>query len=243
MASWEAVMASHEPQAASSPARVAGHGHRLGWRQRLATLRLGQRMFGQGLGARACAWLARTACAGFAVALLLAARPLPLSVDALLRWALISFSGCAGLAALSAAGSGPDRSLEAGRGLIENRGIALGRFESERPLVVGVWIVRQLGALLGILVGVGLIAVHGPRGAAHWLGLGLGGLVYLVGLGAGLALLAQLSHLLGRARGQALLLALVCIPQLLAPAWPRLPTVPSSYGALLNLCLRQKGLP
>jgi hypothetical protein len=164
-------------------------------------------------------------------------------MDALLRWALIGFSGCAGLAALSAAGSGPDRLLDAGRGLLENRGIALERFENERPLVVGVWIVRQLGMLLGVLVAAGSIAVHDPRGVAHWLRLGLGGLAYLVALGSGLALLAQLSHRLGRARGQALLLALVCVPQLLAPAWPGLPTVASSYAELLNLCLRQKGLP
>jgi hypothetical protein len=242
MASWEAVMVSHDPQPALTPAG-AGSGMRpLDWRQQLATLRVGQRMFGQCLGARACAWLTRTVTVAFAWGLLYPAFFLPLSRDAFLRGALIAFSACAGLAALSAAGSGPDRLLDAGRGLLENRGLALARFERERPLVVGLWIVQELGVLLAVLVGAGLVGARGPQ-ILHWLGLGLGALLYLIALGVGLALLGQLAHLLGRARGQALLLALVCVPQLLAPAWPGLPTVASSYGTLLNLCLRQKGLP
>jgi hypothetical protein len=76
-----------------------------------------------------------------------------------------------------------------------------------------------------------------PRGLGHGFALGAGALLYVVLLGAGLALLAELCHALGRTRGQALFWGLILLPPLLSPAWPELPSVSSGYSRLLDRCL------
>jgi len=167
---------------------------------------------------------------------LFAARPLPGTLDAIVRLALVTLSWCAGLAALSAAGRSHDQVLEAGRGLLQSRGISLDRVRAERPLAVAVWILRHVGVLALLLVALSMSLTPEPWRVARLLGLAIGTGVYLVALGVGLGALAHLCHVLGRARGQALLLGLVFIPELISPAWPEVPTVVSSYGQLLELC-------
>jgi hypothetical protein len=172
-----------------------------------------------------------------------AAEALPETLDAVFRWALIILSWCGGLGALCAAGPAPDRLLEAARGVFEGRALSLARLRKQRPLVVALWLLRQLGmSALGVLLAC-LLLSRTPGATLHFLQLGAGAFFYLLALSAGLALLAAAAQLLGRARGKALLLGLVFVPELVTPAWPELPTVASSYANLLNLCLRQKGLP
>jgi hypothetical protein len=244
MASWEAVMASDLP-----PAPPLGAARRRGWlelsssRRSWAALVVGGHVFGRCLGARSCAWLARTVALGFAGAAVFAAESLPETLDVVFRWTLIILSWCGGLAALCAAGPAPDRVLEAARGLFEGRAISLARLRKERPVVVALWLLRQLGMpALGVLLAC-LLLSRRPGSVLHFLQLGVGGFFYLLALAMGLALLAAAAQLLGRARGKALLLGLVFVPELVTPAWPEVPTVASSYASLLNLCLRQRGLP
>ncbi len=208
----------------------------LAFRRWRARLRVGQRALDVCLGARSCLWLSRAAGLGFGVAILYSARPLPGTLDAVLRLALVTLSWCAGFAALSAAGRTHDQVLEAGRGLLLSRGIHLARVRAERPLAVAAWILRHVGVLALLLVALSVSSTPEPWRVTRLLGLGFGTGVYLVGLGAGLGALAHLCHVLGRGRGQALLLGLVCIPELVAPAWPELPTIVSSYGQLLEVC-------
>jgi hypothetical protein len=161
----------------------------------------------------------------------------PSASDAILRMALLALSVCAELAAFSAAGPAPDRILDAGRGLLESRAVPLQQLYRARPFAVGLWIVRHVGfsALVVALAGVGLASE--PRPAAHAFALAAGAVSYVLLLAGGLALLAQLCHVLGRARGQALFLGLVLLPPLLSPAWPELPTLEGGYQRLLDRCL------
>jgi hypothetical protein len=181
--------------------------------------------------------LARGAGISFVLAALYTAGIAPDALDAMLRLALLTLSGCAGLAALSAAGPVPERILESGRGLLESRALTLAELHAQRPLAVGLWILRHVGFVALVVLIACLALAREPRGVAYVLRLACGAAGYLVLLSAGLALLAQLCHVLGRGRGQSLFLGLVFLPQLLAPAWPELPTVPACYGAVLDRCL------
>jgi hypothetical protein len=200
-------------------------------------LRISQRALGQCFGAKSGVWLTRTAGLSFVIAIAYAAQPLPDALDALLRMLLVSASWCIGLGALSAAGPAPDRILQDGRGLLECRGVSLEQLQRERPLAVGLWVVRQAGAVTLLGLAAALALTREPALAAHLLGLVWGAAAYLLLLGGGLGLLAQLCHRLGRSRGQLLFLGVVLLPQLLAPAWPELPTLASGYGRLLDGCL------
>ena len=226
--------AAAESPAPAPRARSVGQ---VEWRRRLATLRVFQRALGQCFGARACVWLARGAGISFVLAALYTAGIAPDALDAVLRLALLTLSGCAGLAALSAAGPVPERILESGRGLLESRAVSLAQLRARRPLAVALWILRHVGFVaLAVLIAC-LALAREPHGVAYVLGLACGAAGYVVLLAAGLALLAQLCHVLGRTRGQTLFLGLVFLPQLLAPAWPELPTIPSCYSRVLDRCL------
>jgi hypothetical protein len=207
------------------------------WRRQLATLRIVQRALGQCWGARACLWLSRLVAVSFVLAALYVSRLAPTATSAILRMALLALSACAELAAFSAAGPAPDRFLDAGRGLLAARAVPVEQLRGARPLAVALWIMRHVGfaALLIAIACLGLVSE--PRGAAHALALAAGALGYVVLLAGGLALLAQLCHVLGRARGQLLFLGLVFLPPLLSPAWPELPTVEAGYQRLLDRCL------
>ena len=242
MASWEAVTASEPaplPLAAADP-RLAGPA---ALARRLAILRISQRALGQCFGAKSGVWLTRAAGLSFVIAAVYMAQPLPGALDALLRLLLVIASWCIGLGALSAAGPGPDRILEAGRGLFESRGVSLERLGRERPLAVGLWIVRQAGTTTLLVLVAALALTREPAIAAHLLGLVWGATAYLLLLGGGLGLLAQLCHRLGRSRGQLLFLGVILLPQLLSPAWPELPTLASGYGRLLDDCLGLEAAP
>jgi len=210
---------------------------RVEWRRRRAALAVFERALGQCFGARACLWLARGAGIFFVLAALYTGGIAPDALDAVLRLALLALSGCAGLAALSAAGPAPERILESGRGLLESRALPLAELHAWRPLAVALWILRYVGFVALLVLIACLALAREPRGVAFVLRLACGAAGYLVLLAGGLALLAQLCHVLGRARGQSLFLGLVFLPQLLAPAWPELPTIASCYGAVLDRCL------
>jgi hypothetical protein len=215
-------------------ARSAGQ---LEWRRRLATLRIFQRALGQCFAARVGLWLARGAGITFVLAALYTASFASQALDAVLRLALLFLSACAGLCALSAAGPGPERILESGRGLLENRGVSLSQLQAGRPLAVALWIARQIG-LVVLVVAVACVAVTPePHELVRGLALTAGALCYVLLLAGGLALLAQLCHTLGRTRGQALFWGLIFVPQMLSPAWPDLPRVSASYSQLLDRCL------
>lgn len=184
-----------------------------------------------------CLWLSRLVGVSFVLAALYVSSLAPSASDAILRMALIALSACAELAAFSAAGPAPDRFLDAGRGLLETRAIAVEQLRSTRPLAVALWILRHVGfsALIVAIACLGLASE--PRHAAHAVALAAGAASYVVLLAGGLALLAHFCHVLGRARGQALFLGLVLLPPLLSPAWPELPTVEAGYQRLLDRCL------
>jgi hypothetical protein len=204
------------------------------WR---AQLRVGEQALGECLGARACVWFSRTTALGFAGAALFAAQPLPGTLDVILRMALLTLSWCAGLAALSAAGPAPELMLHAGRGLWLNRGMSWASLRAEQPFASALWILRHIGAAT-LLVGAVCVGASSELGlAAQLFGVTLGALGYVVALAVGLAVLAHLCHLLGQTRGRALLLAVVFIPELIAPVWPSLPTLISNYSHLLDACL------
>ena len=59
----------------------------------------------------------------------------------------------------------------------------------------------------------------------------------LVTAGGGLGLVAFLCERLGSGRGQSLLISAVLLPEMIAPAWPELPTLATTYGHWLDLCL------
>lgn len=199
-------------------------------------MQVGQRNLDDCLGARSGAWLARAVGLGFVVAAVFTARPLPGALDALLRVGLVVLSWCAGLAALSAAGPMSLRALEAGGGLLRQRGVPLARVRREQALALALWIFRHIGSVGLLLVVVCLAVTSEAWRAAHFLRLGAGTALYFVALGLGLGVLAQVSSALGGARGRALLTGLVFIPELVSPAWPELHTVPSTYARLLDVC-------
>jgi hypothetical protein len=198
---------------------------------------VGGRWLDQCLGARAGAWFARTIGLGFAVTALSLARPLPDAAIAFVRLALVALSWCAGLAALSLAGPALERSLDAGRGLFESRGIPLAAVRAERTFWLVRWTLRQLVVLVLLVIAACAVATDDPVHTGRLLGLALGSSVYLVVLGAALGAVAHVCHELGGERGRAWLLGVVLLPELVAPAWPELPTLARSLAALLNLCL------
>lgn len=235
MASWEAVTASEPaPLPLTAAPRLTGPA---ALARQLAILRISQHALGQCFGARSGVWLTRSAGLGFVIAAAYAARPVPGALDALLRLLLVIASWCIGLGALSAAGPGPDRILESGRGLFEARGVSLQLLQRGRALAVALWIARQVGIVTLLVVAAALALTHEPAIAARLLGLSWGVAAYLLLLGGGLGLLAQLCYRLGHSRGQLLFLGLIVLPQLLSPAWPALPTLASGYGRLLDGCL------
>lgn len=231
-----------DPQPGSeAPARAyAGAGPELSWlqlRRWFGRLRVGGRWLDQCFGARAGAWLARSVGIGFAVTALSLARPLPDAAIAFVRLSLVALSWCAGFAALSLAGPALDRGLDAGRGLFESRGIPLAAVHAERPFLLVRWTLRQLVVLVLLVIAACAVATGDPVHTSRLIGLALGASVYLVLLGAGLGVVAHVCHELGRERGRTWLVGVVLLPELIAPAWPELPTLVRSFATLLNLCL------
>lgn len=203
----------------------------------LGRWRVGGRWLDQCLGARAGAFFGRGLGLSFALLALFMARPLPEAASAVLRLALISLSWCTGLAALSLAGPGLERALEAGRGLVESRGIGLATLRADRPLVLALWNLRKLGLPFALVLGGCVVATPDPWRVVSLLGLAAGAAVYLTALGAGLGVVAWLCHTLGGTRGQSLLFYAVLVPELVSPAWPELPTLVKVYASLLDACL------
>ncbi len=218
------------------PAPVAGAARRE-LRRSFGRLRVGARFLDACLGARAGAWFARTLGFGFAVTALSLARPLPDATVALLRLSLVALSWCVALPALSIAGHTLEQSLVSGRGLLASRGLGLDTVRAQQPLLLALWTLRKLGLVALLVLAACAVATSDPWRSARLLGLAGGSLVYLAALGAGLGVVAELCHALGGARGKGLLLGVVLLPQLISPAWPELPTLIGSYGALLDLCL------
>lgn len=206
-------------------------------RRWLGRVRVGERVLGQCLGARSGLWLARLLTLGFALTAFYTARPIPELRAGIVRLLLAMLSWCAGLAALSAAGPHPERLMVAGRGLFEDRGIALAAISDDRPFSLALWTLRHLGALAMVVLIASFAAANerGPLGSL--LGFTLGVWLYLAALGFGLGALARLCQVLAGSRSQTLLAAVVLIPELLAPAWPELPTVAGGYAQLLRACL------
>jgi hypothetical protein len=228
---------------APAPA-LAGPGRELSWqhswqqlRRWFGRLRVAGRWLDHCLGARAGAWIARSVGLGFAVTALSLARPLPDAAIAFVRLSLVALSWCAGLAALSLAGPTLERSLATGRGLFENRGIPLAALRAERPLLLVRWTLRKLGVLVLLVLAACALATDDPWRASRLLELAAGAAVYLAALGAGLGAVAHVCHELGGERARAWLVGVVLLPELIAPAWPELPTLVHSYASLLNLCL------
>jgi hypothetical protein len=206
-------------------------------RRWLGRLRVGGRWLDQCLGARAGAWFARSVALGFALAALSLTRPLPDAAIAFVRLALVALSWCAGLAALSLAGPALDRALDSGRGLFEGRGIPLAALRAERPFLLVRWTLRQLVLLVLLVIAACAIATDDPLRTSRLIELAFGSSVYLAVLGAGLGAVAHVCHELAGERGRSWLVGVVLLPELVAPAWPELPTLARSFAALLNLCL------
>jgi hypothetical protein len=200
-------------------------------------VRVGGRWLDHCLGARAGAWFARGLGLSFGILALYVARPLPEAASAVLRVALVSLSWCTGLAALSLAGAALESSLDAGRGLIESRGVSLATLRADRPLVLALWNLRRLAPPFALVLGACAVGATDPWRAAQLLGLAGGALLYLATLGAGLGVVAHLCHALGGTRGQSLFLLAVLVPEIVSPAWPELPTLVNAYASLLDACL------
>lgn len=205
--------------------------------RQLGQLHVGRRWLDRCFAARAGAWLARANGFGFGVMALLTSRPLPEARAAVLRLALVAFSWSAGLAALSLAGPGPERWQAEGRALLEARGVREERFRAGRPLVLARWCLERLGLPVLLVVAGCLAGSPAPWRVAESLGLGLGALCYVTTLGLGLGLVAFLCERLGSGRGQSLLISALLLPEVIAPAWPELPTLATAYGRWLDLCL------
>jgi hypothetical protein len=229
-----------EPGGATSGALTLGPAP---WSQRelrrgLARLHLGQRWLSRCWGARAGAWLARGYGLTFAVLAAYTARPFPELSRAVLRLSLVTLSWCAGLAALSLAGPGPERHLEEARGLLATRGVPAARLRAERPLMFVLWTIEKLAVIALCVVLAYVLATTDLRHTVRSFGLAIGALAYMTALGLGLGIVAWGCERLGGARGRALFIAVVLLPELVSPAWPELPTIVSSYGHLLDVCLR-----
>ena len=203
----------------------------------LGRLRVGRRWLDRCFAARAGAWLARANGLGFGLMALATSRPLPEARGAVLRLALVALSWSAGLAAFSLAGRGPERWLAEGRALLDGRGVRLEQFRAERPLVLCRWCLERLGPPLLLVIAGCLAGSPEPWRAAESLALGVGALSYVATLGLGLGVVAFLCERLGAGRGQSLLAGVVLLPELIAPAWPELPTFATTYGHWLDLCL------
>jgi hypothetical protein len=201
-------------------------------------LRIRLRWLGQCTGTRFGVWLARLSTFGFCIAAVYAARSLPAAVEAIARLSLISLSWCAGLAALSAAGPGPERLLRAGQGLLTARAISATEAGVGRPLTLACWICRHIGVLALLVLVPPLVLANAPGALVASLQCALGSALYVLGLGVGLGALASACRALGQSNGQIHLLAVLGLPELLAPAFPELPTVGKFYGHLLDACLR-----
>ena len=220
-----------EPSAAASGIWAA-------WQRRSAVAALAERALSESFGARAAIWLARSFTLGYGIALLLAARPAPGSVHPLLHLALASLSLCAGLAALSAAGDGLRARLDRASGLLRSRGLVAGDALGLRAVAVACWVPRRLTPLALLLAGIWLVFGRPPDSGMRALTMGAGLALYLALLALALGCLVQLAAMLGgERRGRLALLLLVGLPELLAPAWPELPTVLGALGALLDRCL------
>jgi hypothetical protein len=229
-----------QPETHAPVRALAGPVAEFSWpplRRWLGRLRVGGRWLDQCLGARAGAWLARMIGLGFAVTALSLARPMPDAAIAFVRLALVALSWCAGLAALSLAGPALHRSIDAGRGLFESRGVPFAALHAQRPLWLVRWTLRQLVLLVLLVIAACAVATDDPVHTARLLGLALGSSVYLVVLGASLGAVAHVCHELGGERGRAWLVGVVLLPELVAPAWPELPTLVRSLAALLDVCL------
>jgi hypothetical protein len=200
-------------------------------------MRVGRRWLDQCLGARAGAWFARGLGLSFGMMALFLARPLPEAASAVLRLALVSLSWCTGLAALSLAGAALERSLDAGRGLLDSRGITLATVRRDRPFVLAFWNLRRLTPPIALVLGACVVGTTDPWRAAQLFGLAAGALIYVAALGVGLGAVAHLCHVLGGARGQSLLFLAVVVPEIISPAWPELPTLGRVYAQLLDACL------
>jgi hypothetical protein len=135
------------------------------------------------------------------------------------------------------AGAALERSLEAGRGVMESRGIALATVRQDRPLVLALWSLQKLAPPCALVLAACAVANSEPWRATQLVALAGGALVYIAALGAGLGAIAHVCHALGGARAQALLLFTLLVPELLSPAWPELPTVARAYSRLLDVCL------
>jgi len=203
----------------------------------LGRLHVGRRWLDRCFAARASAWLARANGLGFGLMALSTTRPLPEARSAVLRLALVAFSWSAGLAALSLAGPGPERWLTEGRALLDSRGVGVERFRAERPFVLARWCLERLGPPLLLVIAGCLVGSPEPLRTLESVGLAAGALLYVTSLGLGLGVVAHLCERLGAGRGQSFFLGVVLLPELIAPAWPELPTLASSYGHWLDACL------
>src|SRR5690606_7348631 len=96
---------------------------------------------------------------------------------------------------------------------------------------------RKLAPLALLVLAACAVVSDDAAHSARLPALAGGALVYLAALGAGLGAVAHVCHEIGGARGRAWLAGVVLLPELVAPAWPELPTLVKSYGALLDLCL------
>jgi hypothetical protein len=122
--------------------------------------------------------------------------------------------------------------------LLRSRGLDAGYVLGLRAVALAWWVPRRLTPLALLLAGVWLVFGRHPDSGMRALGLGAGLALYLALLALALGCLVQLAAMLGgERRGRLALVLLVGLPELLAPAWPELPTVLGSLGALLDRCL------
>jgi hypothetical protein len=203
----------------------------------LGTIALSDRALSQCLGARAALWLSRSVALSFAITLYWFVRTAPDMLDVVLRLGIIALSWCAGLAALSAAGSAPEAALTAARGVLANRGLSLEVARRQRPLAAALWIGKHTGLLCLLLVVLAFGLTPEPARALHFVRVGAGVAFYVIALGLGLGLLAHVCGTLSRQRGQTLLILLIWLPEALSAAYPELPGFVSTYGHLLTRCL------
>lgn len=205
-------------------------------RRRTNLPRLSRWALEQCWGARLGVWLARLAALPLAVSSFYLTRPLGDVLDAVLRVACLLFSWCAGLAALSAAGPAHARKLDELEGLLMARALPVRVLREQPAAGVAAWTWRHMTPLALLVASASALGPE-PWRPGQLAGLAVGVGAYFLALGALLALLVHLCQLVSRARGQSLLLLLVFAPEVLAPAWPELTTIPRACAALLDACL------